>query len=209
MKHLIFALCASVSACAAQAAGGPGDLPEPFGYPSTLLDAPATLAERPGGYVQIGRERSELGGTRLAPLVERHQAAHLREGAGDFARDYACLAGTEDGRPAILWLIATGSAELTEAQLEFVESVPRSCGRLKARDLPVRLGRVGLGMTEAEVMEHLGPASYDDGFGWRFWFSQRFLKNARGLQELELNWLGVELEEGRVKRAFISLVRNP
>lgn len=209
MKKLIFALCAAALPAAFAAEGGAGDLPEPFGYPSTLLDAPATLAEPPGGYVQTGRLRSMLGEARLAPIAERHQAAHLREGAGDFARDYACLTGTEGGRPVILWLIATGSEELTEAQLEWTETVPRSCGRLQARELPVRLGRIGLGMTKAEVAEHLGTASWDDGFGWRFWFSQRFLKNARGLQELELNWLGVQFEAGRVKRAFASLVRNP
>jgi hypothetical protein len=42
-----------------------------------------------------------------------------------------------------------------------------------------------------------------------YWFSQRFLRNARNLQELELNWLSVHFDEqGLVDKAFISQVTN-
>lgn len=105
----------------------------------------------------------------------------------------------------IVWLIATASSEITEAQIEWVKDereVPRTCGRLEARNLPVRLGLTGLGMTEKEVAEHIGKPSHEDGFGWKFWFSQRFLKNARGLEELELNWVGLKFKDGRVDRGL-------
>ena len=63
--------------------------------------------------------------------------------------------------------------------------------------------------TPKQSAEAVGIPSYNDGFGWQFWFSQRFLKNARGLQELELDWLGVEFQNGRAVRGFASLVKNP
>lgn len=210
MKKLLLALAAAapLAACAASE----GLHPEPFGYPSALLDAPATLAEPAGGFVQLGRDRLELGEARLGEAAERRHIAMLREGSGVFARDYACLTGTEGGRELIVWLIATGSEALTEAQVEWVaegEETPRSCARLPITDLPVRLGKIGLGMTEKDVTDLIGKPSYAEGSGWKFWFSQRFLKNARGLQELELNWLGIRFEKGRAARAFASLVRNP
>ncbi len=184
----------------------------PFGYPSTTLDAPATFTEPVGEFVRFGREPFFLGSAGLRDAAERFHAARLREGAGYFERDFACFAGTEGGRPMIVWLIATASSEITEAQIEWVKDereVPRTCGRLEARNLPVRLGLAGLGMTEKEVAEHIGKPSHEDGFGWKFWFSQRFLKNARGLEELELNWVGLKFKDGRVDRGFASFTRNP
>lgn len=35
------------------------------------------------------------------------------------------------------------------------------------------------------------------------------LRNARNLQELELNWLAVLFKDGKAEKAFISLVKNP
>ncbi|MDO5530637.1 hypothetical protein [Sutterella sp.] len=210
MKKLFLALAAAapLAVCAAPE----GLHSEPFGYPSALLDAPATLGAPAGGFVQIGRERLELGEAALGEAAHRRHLALLREGSGVFARDYTCLTGTEGGRELIVWLIATGSEALTEAQVEWVADgaeVPRSCARLAMTDLPVRLGKIGLGMTEKDVTDLIGAPSYSEGSGWKFWFSQRFLKNARGLQELELNWLGVRFEKGRAVRAFASLVKNP
>ena len=182
----------------------------PFGYPVTALNAPATFAEPPAAYVQLGRERLALGKSELEAAAERWGAARLREGSGLFERDYACFAGTENGRPVILWLISSDLKTITEAQIERAEGEsPKHCGKLALKDLPVRLGRVGVDMTQKEAAEAAGVPSYNDGFGWEFWFSQRFLKRADGLQELELDWLGVEFKEGRAVRAFASLVKNP
>ena len=205
-------LTSALIAAAFWSASAGAESASPFGYPSTTLDAPATLTEPPGGFVQFGRETFTLGSADLKSAAERHRAARLREGSGYFERDYSCFAGTEGGRPMIVWLIATASESITEAQIEWAkdaQSVPRTCARLAARDLPVRLGLTGLGMTEKEVAEHIGKPSHEDGFGWKFWFSQRFLKNARGLEELELNWLGLKFKEGRVVRGFASFTRNP
>ena len=82
-------------------------------------------------------------------------------------------------------------------------------GRLDAEHLPVQIGRIGLGMESALVNELLGRASYKDEAGWHYWFSQRFLRNKRGLQELELNWLAVHYDDdGLVDKTFSSQVTN-
>jgi hypothetical protein len=157
------------------------------------------------------RERLQLGEAELETAALRWGAARLREGTGLFERDYACFEGTESGKPILLWLISSDLKTVTEAQIERVtsERIPAHCGKLVGTDLPVRLGRVGLDMTPKQSAEAVGIPSYNDGFGWQFWFSQRFLKNARGLQELELDWLGVEFQNGRAVRGFASLVKNP
>jgi len=49
------------------------------------------------------------------------------------------------------------------------------------------MSQSNMGLTPKQSAEAVGIPSYNDGFGWQFWFSQRFLKNARGLQELELD----------------------
>lgn len=200
-----------VSGASAGSLGDNGAHAAPFGYPSTALNAPATLAEPPAAYVQIGRERLQLGEAELETAALRWGAARLREGTGLFERDYACFEGTESGKPILLWLISSDLKTVTEAQIERVtsERIPAHCGKLVGTDLPVRLGRVGLDMTPKQSAEAVGIPSYNDGFGWQFWFSQRFLKNARGLQELELDWLGVEFQNGRAVRGFASLVKNP
>ena len=87
--------------------------------------------------------------------------------------------------------------------------MPEYFRRLPPERLPIQLGKVGLGMTQSEVQELLGPASSQDDNGWHYWFSQRFLRNDRGLQELELNWLAVRFDDqGLVSQAFISQVTN-
>ena len=163
-----FFTSALIAAFFAAAPAG-AEVASPFGYPSTTLDAPATLTEPVGEFVQFGREPFFLGSTGLREVAERFRAARLREGAGYFERDFACFTGTEGGRPMIVWLIATASSEITEAQIEWVKDereVPRTCGRLEARNLPVRLGLTGLGMTEKKlpnISESLPMKTASDG----------------------------------------------
>ena len=194
----------SVQAQAAETAG-------PFSYPAGLLDAPATLTQPAGDYAQIGINRIFLEDTTLFDLASLTGATRLREGDGDFKRDTLCLCGTENGRPLITWFVATDSDKVTEVQLEWLEDrdSPEYCQQLETTRLPVRLGRIGLGMNEKEVHQHLGEASYIDNAGWHYWFGQRFMRNERNLQELELNWLAIRFDKtGRVERAFISQVTN-
>lgn len=74
----------------------------------------------------------------------------------------------------------------------------------------MRLGAAELGMDEKSAVERLGTPSHRDGFGWSFWLSQQFTKNARGLEGLELDWLGLHWNEaGLVDKLFTSFVRNP
>ncbi len=186
---------------------------EPFAYPASLLDAPATLSSPRGMELRIGRDAFELFATPLALVGERTGALQLREGRGAFARDYLCLGGTEAGRAMRVWAVSSESGRLTEAQVEYAEDSDADgasvCRPLPARSLPIRLGKIGLGMTVDEVDGFVGKPSYTAADGWSYWFSQRWLRNARGLQELELNWLAAHFTAGRVDRAFISLVKNP
>ena len=73
-------------------------------------------------YVQIGRERLQLGEAELETAALRWGAARLREGTGLFERDYACFEGTESGKPILLWLISSDLKTVTEAQIERVTS---------------------------------------------------------------------------------------
>lgn len=183
----------------------------PFAYPTGLLDAPATLRTPLGRDARIGKPRIVLESTRLEDLAAMTGATRLSEGDGVFRRDTLCLTGTTHGKPMIAWFIATDSDFVTEAQLEWAgeRTVPEFCRRLDAEHLPVQIGRIGLGMESALVNELLGRASYKDEAGWHYWFSQRFLRNKRGLQELELNWLAVHYDDdGLVDKTFSSQVTN-
>ena len=157
----------------------------PFAYPTGLLDAPATLTTPLGRDARIGKPRIVLESTRLEDLAAMTGATRLSEGDGVFRRDTLCLTGTTHGKPMIVWFIATDSDFVTEAQLEWAGE----------RTVPVN--------------ELLGRASYKDEAGWHYWFSQRFLRNKRGLQELELNWLAVHYDDdGLVDKTFSSQVTN-
>lgn len=187
------------------------DINEPFSYPTGLLDAPATLTTPVGNTARIGKPKIILESTKLADLADLTGATRLSEGRDAFRRDTLCLTGTDHGKPVIAWFIATDSEYVTEAQLAWVKDqrVPEFCRRLPPEQLPIQLGKVGLGMTQAEVQDLLGPASSQDTSGWHYWFSQRFFRNDRGLQELELNWLAVRFDQnGLVSQAFISQVTN-
>ena len=164
-----------------------------------------------GRDARIGKPRIVLESTRLEDLAAMTGATRLSEGDGVFRRDTLCLTGTTHGKPMIVWFIATDSDFVTEAQLEWAgeRTVPEICRRLDAEHLPVQIGRIGLGMESALVNELLGRASYKDEAGWHYWFSQRFLRNKRGLQELELNWLAVHYDDdGLVDKTFSSQVTN-
>lgn len=208
MKRQLFSLMCGFSAflTAAAPAFGAG----PFGYPATLLDTPATLSEPPADFLRMGKPKIELWNTTLAEAAEFTGATRLREGRGVFARDYMCLSGTEAGQPVLAWIISSDTKNVTEVQLEKpAGDIPGFCKPLPIEMLPLRLGKIGLGMSAKTVEKLVGPASYQDGEGWKYWFSQRWLRNARNLQELELNWLAVLFKDGKAEKAFISLVKNP
>lgn len=206
MRFAFFLPILALVSGTASAAGGPA------GYPATLMDAPATLTEPPAPFVRLGKPVVTLEKTTLEDVALRTGGMRLSEGRGIFLRDILCLAGTEGGRPMRLWLIATDGPRVSEAQLEWMaegEKPDPVCRSLSPERLPVRLGKVGLGMTKEAVLELLGPASLDAADGWHYWFSQRFLRNERNFQMLELNWLGVRFEDGRAVRLFSSQATNP
>ena len=184
---------------------------EPFSYPNKLLDAPATLTTPLGAEVCLGKPKIVLEHTTLEALTALTSAPRVRDRKGNFARDLICVTGTENGQSIIAWLISSDNETITEAQIEWLKDrpVPPVCKPLPAEHLPIRLGKVGLGMTAKEIQEHLGTPSLADEDGWQFWFSQRFLRNARNLQELELNWLAVHFtKDGLVDKSFVAQVTN-
>lgn len=184
----------------------------PMAYPTSLLEVPATLAEPPADFLRLGKPIVRLEVSSLEDVARLTNATRLREGHGVFSRDVMCLSGTEQGKPVIAWLVASDTEHVSEVQLlrqPPETTIPQVCRALPAELLPFRLGRIGIGMTPEEVEELVGPPSRVADDGWHYWFSQRFLRNARNLQELELNWLAVRYKHGCVDKAFISLVKNP
>lgn len=204
-KTLLFAIFSSLVGAALAADG-------PAGYPATLMDAPATLSEPPAAFVRLGKPVVALEKTELEDVVRLTGGMHLSEGRGIFRRETLCLTGTEGGRPLRLWLIATDGPRVSEAQLEWLpeKAAPDPvCRSLPPQLLPVRLGKVGLGMTQIDLRKLLGTPSLVAADGWHYWFSQRFLRDDRHFQILELNWLGVRFEDNRAVRVFSSQVTNP
>ena len=134
-------------------------------------------------------------------------ATRLSEGDGVFRRDTLCLTGTTHGKPMIVWFIATDSDFVTEAQLEWAgeRTVPETAAGSTPSTFPSRSAALVLAWSPT-WNELLGRASYKDEAGWHYWFSQRFLRNKRGLQELELNWLAVHYDDdGTFRRQDVLL----
>lgn len=187
------------------------DQARPFAYPAGLLDAPATLTQPVGDFARLGKPKVQLEVTPLEAVSVITGAPRLREGKNVFSRDILCVHGTENERPMIAWFISSDNKNVTEVQMNWVDKdkIPGFCRPLPKKLMPVRLGKIGLGMTRAEALEALGKPSRTDNAGWSYWFSQRFLRNQRGLQELELNWLALRFDKNdRIERAFISQVTN-
>ena len=183
----------------------------PFAYPNRLLDAPATLSAPLGAEIRLGKPKIVLEHTPVQAVTDLTGAIRVRDGRGEFARDVLCVTGTENGKPLIAWFISSDTKTITEAQIEWLDKrmAPSVCKPLADEHLPIRIGKVGLGLSEKEVIESLGKPSLSDEDGWHYWFSQRFLRNDRNLQELELNWLAVHINSaGEVDRSFSAQVTN-
>ena len=183
----------------------------PFSYPNSLLDAPATLTKPLGAGTRLGKPIVVLEHTPIEAVTDLTGAVRVRDGRGDFARDILCVTGTEHGKPMISWLISSDNKTITETQIEWLgdRTVPAVCKPLKGEHLPVRIGSVGLGQQKDDILKRLGKPSLYDEDGWYFWFSQRFLRNERNLQELELNWLAVHFDaNGESAKSFSAQVTN-
>lgn len=182
----------------------------PFNYPASALEVPATLAQPPALNVHVADTVLRVGSDDLTQVAPKLGARVFEEGTGDYARSHACLVGSPvNNRTPVMWLIATGSPTLSEVQLEWRKKAPKACAQLPD-GATLRLGKAELGIDEKRALEQLGKPSHRDGFGWNFWLSQQFTKNARGLEGLELDWLGVHFDDaGRVDKLFTSFVRNP
>ena len=124
-----------------------------------------------------------------------------------------CLESREDGVRYLTWLVSSDTKHVTEVQIERItneDQIPGYCRALKKELQPVRLGKFGMPMKSSDVRRYVGDPSSSASDGWSYWFSQRFLRNSRNLQELELNWLAVQFDsDGAALRAFASTVKNP
>lgn len=185
----------------------------PFEYPSSLLESQATYTEPAGGFVRLGKPVIVLGLTTLEEAARYTGASRLRDGAGVFARDYMCLESMENGVRYLTWLVSSDTKHVTEVQIERItkeDQIPGYCSVLRKELQPVRIGKFGMPMKPAEVRRYVGEPSSSASDGWNYWFSQRFLRNSKNLQELELNWLAVQFDsDGAALRAFASTVKNP
>lgn len=204
LTAMLASAAASFAACASDA---------PFEYPSSLLESQASYSEPAGGYVRLGKPTVVLGVTTLEEAARYTGASRLRDGSGVFARDYMCLESSENGVRYLTWLVSSDTKHVTEAQIERIsneDQIPGYCRLLRKELQPVRLGKFGMPMSASEVNKFIGKPSSSSSDGWSYWFSQRFLRNEKNLQELELNWLAVEFNSnGTAVRAFASTVKNP
>ena len=178
---------------AASAAGGPA------GYPATLMDAPATLTEPPAPFVRLGKPVVMLEKTTLEDVVLHTGGMRLSP------RDLVPCGHRRRTPHASL-------AHRNRRSARF-----RSAARMDGRGRKTRLRLpAAFARTSSRAARQSG-ARHEEGRrsraprprGWHYWFSQRFLRNERHFQMLELNWLGVRFEDGRAVRLFSSQVTNP
>lgn len=209
-KSAFIALCAPILTLASVVQAQGQTSVGPFNYPASALEVPATLAQPPALDVHIADAVLRVGTDDLTQVAKKLGARVFEEGTGDYARAHVCLAGRmEENRMPVMWLVATGSTTISEAQLEWRRRAPKVCTQLP-ESVTMRLGKAQLQLDEKTALERLGKPSHRDGFGWSFWLSQQFTKNARGLEGLELDWLGLHFDDtGRVDKLFTSFVRNP
>lgn len=193
----LFALCAALTAAAWPAFGSD----EPFGYPSTLLQARSTYTVSPATPVLLGDTVVVLEQSRLSDVAA---IAGSRVHTDSDGRRWVCVQSHDQASPLRLWFIATGQETVTEVQMSpgsFEE--PSACGKLTAHFEPVFLSRIQSGMTIREITGDIGPASAHDEQGWYFWVSRRGYEYD-GTHYTEYVWVGAHEKDGKVNEVFTT-----
>ena len=175
---------------------------EPFGYPSTLLQARSTYTVSPATPVLLGNTVVVLEQSRLSDVAAIVGSAIHTEEDG---RRWVCSEASNNGTPLRLWFIATGQDTITEVQMSpGTFENPKNCGRLTAHFEPVYLSRIQSGMTIREIVNDIGPASSHDDEGCYFWVSRRSY-SYDGQNYTEYVWVGAHApEKGAVREVFTT-----
>ncbi len=206
IQKLILAAAASAAALPALA----GAVAEPFDYPESLVTGLPVTGEPATTGIEIGQDRVTLEETSIRELASRHHFPLMREGAGDYTRDWTCLRTDAKHGGFSIWLVASGSPAVTEVQMA-ASSVPRGkgdCVLLSESALPVSIGGTAPGMTEKDVFSKLGKPTYAAGDGWYFWSTRRSVEEISS-SRVRMNWTGVQMKNGRAERIFSSQVTSP
>lgn len=193
----------------ALAAGGARavSVAQPFAYPQSLLAGNPAEGDAAAPGMTLGALSVRLEETPIREAAKAAGASLMREGAGEFTRDWTCLR-TDAFR---VWLVASDSPAVTEVQMEEGKAAsvrPGACYALPASLSPASIGGVIPGMTKAEVQQKLGAPSYAGEDGWVFWAHFRTLSEYSSTR-IRMNWTGVQTKDGRVTRVFSSQVTNP
>ena len=174
---------------------------EPFGYPSTMLQARSTYTVSPATPVLLGDTVVVLEQSRLSDVAAIVRSAMRTDEDG---RRWVCARTRNEDAPIRLWFLATGQETVTEVQMapgRFEE--PEKCGTLTDHFEPVYLSRIQSGMTIREITADIGPASGRDAQGWYFWVSRRSY-DYDGSRYTEYVWVGAHDCNGTVDEVFTT-----
>lgn len=180
---------------------------EPFRYPASLMDARSTFTVSPATPVVLGETVVVLESSRLNDVAAIARAPVYTEGKGEDARHWVCVAAQNNGKPLRLWFIASGQETVTEVQMSpGVFQNPKACGKVNDHFEPVYLSRIASGMSVADVIRDIGPASYKDDAGWHFWVSRRsytYFEN----RFTEYVWVGALTDaSGKISDVFTTQI---
>ena len=149
--------------------------------------------------------------TPIRDLAKKLHFSLMREGDGDYTRDWTCLTTGSGSDDFSIWLIATGSPAVTEAQMASNGLSPRgkgTCHLLKGSEKNVSIGGITPGMTWNQVLAKFGQPTYVADDDWYFWSTSKTIEEFSNSRE-QMNWTGVQLEKGKVSRLFSSQATNP
>ncbi len=200
--------CAAAAALLLAEAAAAAPVAEPFAYPESLLSGRPSAAAPVTTGMQLGPETVTLEKTPLRELAKKLASPLRREGAGDFTRDWMCLKAGSASAPVYVWLIASASPAVTEAQLSSVPPKSGTCSPVPAAYLPASLRGIVPGSSRETVAKTFGAADYSSE-DWLFWAESRRLEEFSN-SRIQMNWTGVQFDrQGKAVRLFSSQVTAP
>ena len=204
-------LIGAVVTAGLQTAAYASSVAEPFAYPESLVAGRPVEGKPVTQGIRIGSEEVTLESTPIRDLAKKLHFSLMREGDGDYTRDWTCLTTGSGSDDFSIWLIATGSPAVTEAQMASNGLSPRGKGTgplLKGSEKNASIGGITPGMTWNQVLAKFGQPTYAADDDWYFWSTSKTIEEFSNSRE-QMNWTGVQLEKGRVSRLFSSQATNP
>ena len=121
-------LIGAVVTAGLQTAAYASSVAEPFAYPESLVAGRPVEGKPVTQGIRIGSEEVTLESTPIRDLAKKLHFSLMREGDGDYTRDWTCLTTGSGSDDFSIWLIATGSPAVTEAQMASNGLSPRGKG---------------------------------------------------------------------------------